>query len=176
MRTNREQTRRQTLFTLRNLCVLLLFGLCCAGILSVAVSRANSDRGVFASKNELTQIEAAMEQYKIEFGSFPPDNQAGNILEHIRSQTDIEDISFVGDLATLDEKELLCFWLDGQVWNRLKPGQQSWLFFDFFEDCLRDADGDGWKECATAKGEHFIWRDGKVLLLKADGTVKGSGY
>ena len=148
------------------LITLLIFLL--AGFL-IADMNSFNDRvsSVYQSIIEIKQLEVATEWYKSEFGESPPHPTSPKaIVDHLNRFVDAAAVhpdKFPHDLSTLDEREALCFWLDGQALKDVSKRHNK-VFYDFEAARLKDADGDGWLEFYDFRGACFVLSDGEVLL------------
>ena len=120
---------------------------------------------------EMKQLEQALESYKIDIGAYSPETGHKQIENHIHG-ADIRhpklesfDASLFGSVSTLDERELLHFWLSGAAWTTaLKPTTRNFNFYEFVESRLIDSDNDGWPEYVDDQGNYFLLREGELWI------------
>ena len=141
--------------------VALVILLVLAGLLSVALTSANSDRGAFAAANKLTQLEAALELYRSDKGGFPADVDSTEIAEHM-SRTYGEEVAQNPKLKEIDRTELLTILLSQQTWPIEHKTEE--IYYDFDERFLFDSDKDGWLEYRYRDDRLFLIRNGEVCL------------
>lgn len=120
---------------------------------------------------ELLQLEQALENYRAFFGKYPPRTDPDDIQSHIR-EVSSSNVSIPSNLASLDEREALCFWLSGRAWKTFSTNEiYHGLFYTFDKRRIIDSDNDGWPEYVNSRGNYFILRTGKPLILDLKSNV-----
>ncbi|WP_075081607.1 hypothetical protein [Mariniblastus fucicola] len=125
----------------------------------------------FAQANELLQIETAVANYKIHHGSAPPSCDAEDVATHLESLFGITK-EMPPEIQSLDEAETLAFWLSGGC-RRIFPENLAdvEVFYDIDDARTTDRDGDGFLEYNDDWGNTYIFRNGKPLIIDADGET-----
>lgn len=144
----------------------------------------------------LALLSAAIEGFKVEYGASPPNADACEIRDFISRNfhLSVDAVSWLKsrgfDIASMDEREGLVFWLGGIP---VRAGQREIAGFpfrpgrDFSEDTrlwkrgypfeadrLLDSDGDGWLEYVGPPDREgvFVLVDGKARYARA--TERGT--
>jgi len=141
----------------------ILLCLIAVGLLSVAASSAthNSDRGAFADRNDLLQLEAAIERYRAFNGGPPADMHSpkfNSFIERVYGK----ELASDPKIEQLDRAEILTFLLCPPTWPMKAENED--VFFEFDDSRLTDKDNDGWLEYRFKDGRLFLIRNGEVSL------------
>ena len=147
-------------FTLVEMLVVVAIVVILASILVPAVYLGMSAATDARIAIELSNLDAAMRQYKtVTHGySFPPNfGTAATVLQHVQQKFGRFDPTATGVTAVptgLDAAEALVFWLKGYGGNPLDPlAAPRTSLFDFDETRLVDGDGDGHSEYYPKSGQ-----------------------
>ena len=175
--------RMRTAFTLVELLIVVVIIALLAAITVPAVSYALNRARDAAIKVELTNLANALQAYKAEFQSFPPDFANPNsalisveVNQHLARifprRNPVMD-PFPPNVDT--PAEALVFWLRGFRPDPTRPidadntgtGDRNPLF-QFDESRLTDVDNDGWFEYTPqhGKGVPFVYFDGSRLATQ----------
>lgn len=97
MRRRFEKTRRTAAFTLLELVIVIAIMLVLATILLVAVNKAFSTAKVTSAANDIRQLELALENFKTQYGFYPPSRfkLCGNKMEYGTTALDTDSIGWL---------------------------------------------------------------------------------
>ena len=125
----------------------------------------------FAQAIELVQIETAVANYKVHNGFAPPSCDAEGIAKHLESLFGTTK-ELPPEIQSLDEAEALVFWLSGGCRRILSENlADAEIFYEIDDTRTTDRDGDGFLEYNDDWGNTYIFRNGKPLIINADGET-----
>ncbi len=167
-----ERTRESQSSCLIWLAFVLLFTFIVFAICFGAVLPAFKRSEQFAQKMELIQIDHALNRYEVVLGEMPPNAARNEIQSHLNAVYNFSG-SIPPNIDTLDERELVIFWLGGKAWEILGDASKSdRVFYDFDDSRMTDVDNDGFPEFVDRRGNFYILRDGQTFVQdRSDGTV-----
>ena len=165
--SERARTFSPSFIALTVIVVLVLLVALLYTPIKLAFARAEAT----AQAIELKQLELAISYYVEKVGEPPPSTVTmAEIENHFRTakyrrgMATLNLDNFAHDVANLDDRETLVFWLSGEAWQSVFAVPHRDAYYEFPPTRLTDVDHDGWPEYTYRNGNFFILRNGKVLV------------
>ena len=142
--------------------VALLIG-CVLVILYAVIMPSIKRAAQFAVLTELEQMDLALENYKKENGIYPPNAESAEFARHLQTRLEEQDIKNLAAIDSLDEDEILLFWLGGVASTSLNNSKDESAYYIVDENRTTDVDADGFLEYTGNNNCVFILRDGRAM-------------
>ena len=158
-------------FNIRHLLLLILVAAGCFAIvrqIMITSERRRIARAESLNVLELSQIDNALEYYRLKYGELPPTCGGDAVISYLRrTHPRVRELAARvradgHDINDLDDAEMLVFCLSGRAEEMLAEYSSS--AYDFDGRRLVDTDSDGWLEYAGRDGETFRFIEGHSAI------------